>query len=172
MARLATLLFVLLLTVAAHAAPPPKYPGTTDGARALIDALRTASDAKAATMALRPASADYKAVFADDIAAMVEKNYDEAWNGADTAITVSDPSETDIMLFKATTEEMRDGVHDAPKFARGWKAISPKLRLGVVWYGWKFVKKGQTTGTSYEGLAFVNGHWAIFPRPWKRLKGL
>jgi hypothetical protein len=165
---------VLLIASMAHAAPAPapapKPTGTTEGAKAVIESLRTAKDGKAATMALKPSSADYKAVFADDVASLMEKQYEEAWSGADAVITPSEPAETDVILFKATTEELRDGANDASKFANGWKRISGKLRLGVVWYGWKFVKKGQTTGTAFEGLVFVNGHWAIFPRPWKRLK--
>ena len=29
------------------------------------------------------------------------------------------------------------------------------------------VKPGETLGMAFDGLAFVNGHWRIFPKPWR-----
>jgi hypothetical protein len=35
---------------------------------------------------------------------------------------------------------------------------------------WKFVKPGETIGMAYDGLVFVNGHWAWFPKAWHALR--
>ena len=50
-----------------------KYPGTEDGAKQMLTDIRTSPDAAGMTKALRPTSADYKAVFTDDFAAKAEK---------------------------------------------------------------------------------------------------
>ena len=34
-------------------------------------------------------------------------------------------------------------------------------------FRFKFVKAGETIGMAFDGLAFVNGHWRIFPKPWR-----
>jgi len=36
-------------------------------------------------------------------------------------------------------------------------------------YRWKYVKPGEQLGTSFDGLIYVNSHWAWFPKPWRVL---
>ena len=33
------------------------------------------------------------------------------------------------------------------------------------------MKPGEDTGTAYDGLAFVNNHWVIAPKPYRALEG-
>src|SRR5690348_6583162 len=53
-----------------------KYPGTEEGAKKMLTDIRT-GDAAAMTKALKPTSADYKAVFVDAAAAKAESGYEK-----------------------------------------------------------------------------------------------
>lgn len=39
-----------------------------------------------------------------------------------------------------------------------------KARLGMA------LEPGQTLGMAFDGLVHVNGHWRLFPKPWKALR--
>ena len=52
---------------------------------------------------------------------------------------------------------------------RGYKKVAKHLAAGVTFYRFKFVETGKETGTAYDGLAFVNGHWVIALHPWKAM---
>jgi hypothetical protein len=146
-----------------------KYPGTEDGARQMLTDIRTSPDAKAMTLALKPASADYKAVFAGDAAAKAEAGYEKLWSDPKAVITAS-PANTELLLSKATTDELKQWTAAAEAdFPGGYKKVADKLQPGLTVYRWKYTKPGEKLGMSYDGLIFVNGHWAWFPKPWRVL---
>ena len=39
----------------------------------------------------------------------------------------------------------------------------------MTWWRWKFTKPGEDLGMAYDGLVFVNGHWAWFPKPYRAI---
>ena len=47
---------------------------------------------------------------------------------------------------------------------------SSREKPGLTVYRWKYTKPGEPLGMAYDGLIYVNGHWAWFPKPW-RIKG-
>lgn len=145
-----------------------KYPGTEEGARQLLTEIRTSSDARGMTLALRPTAADYKAVFVDDAtAARAEVAYDKIFSDAKAVITA--PAErSELKLSKATTDDLQKWTAEAQAdFPGGYKRVASKFKPGLTLYRWKYVKPGEKLGTSYDGLVFVNGHWTWFPKPWR-----
>lgn len=144
-----------------------KYPGTDDGAKQLLTDIRT-GDAAAMTKGLRPTSADYKAVFADDVAAKAESGYEKLWSDPKTVIGAK-PENTELLLVKATTEDLQKGTGEASEFPGGYKRIAEKLKPGLTLYRWKYTKPGEKLGMAYDGLVYVNGHWAWFPKPWRAI---
>ena len=44
------------------------------------------------------------------------------------------------------------------------------MKSGLTVYAFKFVKPGETLGMAFDGLVWVNGHFAIFPKPWRFLR--
>lgn len=181
MRRPVILMVLLLLSFAAckkeggagapgGASATSKYPGTEDGARQLLTDIRS-GDAKAMTQALRPASADFKAVFADDVVAQVEAAYDKLWSDPN-AVIGADPANTELKLWKATTEELQAwGGEAAANFPGGYQRAAAKLKPGLVVYRWKYVKPGESAGMAFDGLIHVNGHWTWYPKPWRVLGG-
>jgi hypothetical protein len=148
-----------------------KYPGTEDGAKQMLTDLRTSSDAAGMTKALRPTSADYKAVFTDDFAAKAEKGYEALWSDPKSVIG-ADPANTELKLSKATTDDIKAWTHDVEMdFPGGYQKVGEYFKPGLTVYRWKYVKPGETLGMAYDGLIFVNNHWAWFPKPWRVAKG-
>ena len=54
---------------------------------------------------------------------------------------------------------------------------SPGIRLPLldphrVWARWKFVRPGEPSGMAYDGLVWVDDHWAWFPKPYRVLAHL
>ena len=148
-----------------------KYPGTEDGAKQMLTDIRTSPDAAGMTKALRPTSADYKAVFTDDFAPKAEKSYAELWNDP-KAVIGADPANTELKLSKATTDDIKAWTHDVEMdFPGGYQRVGQYFKPGLTVYRWKYVKPGETLGMAYDGLIYVNNHWAWFPKPYRIAKG-
>ena len=148
-----------------------KYPGTDDGAKQLLTDVRTSSDAHKMTQELKPTSADYKAVFAGEAAAKAEAGYAQLWTDP-KAVILAPPGNTELLFSKATTEDLQKWTPQAEAdFPGGYKRIAAKFQPGFTVYRWKYAKPGEKSGMAYDGLIFVNNHWAWFPKPWRVLGG-
>jgi hypothetical protein len=144
--------------------------GSDAEAKALLDAfVKPGADVGALSAKLRPTAADYTAVFEGDAAAKATAAYDPAWSSGKLVIA-GKPDQTAVLISKATTAELRAGAPASSSFPGGYKTAAPFLKPGLTFYAFKFVKPGETLGMAYDGLTFVNGHWTIFPKPWRFLK--
>jgi cytochrome c556 len=140
--------------------------GSEAAATALLKKfLATGADRGALTKELRPASEDYAKVFTADFAKKLEASQKSLWDSA----PVIGPKEgqTALTVAKATTEDFQKGTAAAKEFPGGYAKIGDKLQPDVTLFRFKFVKPGETSGMAFDGLAFVNGHWRIFPKPWR-----
>lgn len=146
-----------------------EHPATDEGARKLLTEIRTKSLSEA--QSLRPASADYKAVFQDAFAAKAESYYNaKFWDRATTEPPgpMADPDQTEITISKATTDDIRVWTPEAKqRLPGGYEKIRSEFRPGLTVYRWKYVKPGEELGIAYDGLVHVNGHWKFFPKPWR-----
>jgi hypothetical protein len=57
-------------------------------------------------------------------------------------------------------------------FPGGYAAIAPLLQPERVWVAWKSTQPGRTTGMAYDGLVWLDDHWAWFPKPYRVLREL
>lgn len=168
--RSAKIVFMMLLAVACDKGGSAKYPGTPEGAKQLLNDIRKeGADAKAMTQALKPQPADYAAVFSEELAAKAPAAYDKMFNDPRAAIGAK-PENTELKLWSATTEELRNNSGEGKDFPGGYRKIAEQFKPGVTWYRWKYTKPGEELGMAYDGLTFVNGHWAWFPKPWRHLE--
>jgi hypothetical protein len=144
-----------------------QYPGTPDGAKALVaEFVKPNADLAALTKTLRPTRADYAAVFTSELAAKADAVYGPAWDSGQLVVAPK-PGQTQVMIMSATSEELKSWTGDAREFAGGWKDVSAQLKPGVTFYQFQFVEPGKQFGMAYDGLAYVNGNWRIFPKPWR-----
>jgi hypothetical protein len=151
-----------------RAAEPP--PGL-EGARMLVRGLaKPGADHAALTRSLRPAPADYAAVFTPELAARLQQLYGPAWEQGGLVVK-GKPGQTDVSVWSATTEDIRAWRGTArDRFPGGYQRLGAHLRPGVTFYAFKFVAPGETLGMAFDGLVHVNGHWRIFPKAYRALQ--
>ncbi len=78
------------------------------------------------------------------------------------------PGQTRLLLFSATTDDLRTWRGDAADhFPGGYQQVADKFRSGLTIYAFKFVEPQRDIGMSYNGLIYVNGRWRFFPKPWR-----
>ena len=127
--------------------------------------LAASADRAALTKELRPTSEDYAKVFTADFAKKLEVAQKPLWDSA--PVIGPKDGQTEVTVAKATTEDFQKGTAAAKEFPGGYAKLGDKLQPGATLFRFKFVKPGETLGMAFDGLAFVNGHWRIFPKPWR-----
>lgn len=146
------------------------YPGTEAGAKALLEEfVKPGADTATLSKSLRPTKADYDAVFMPDLAAKAEAVYGPAWDGGQLVVAPK-AGQTQVLLGSATSDELKSWTGGASEFPGGWKDVGAQLKPGVTFYRFKFVEPGQDLGMAFDGLAYVNDNWRIFPKPWRAMR--
>jgi len=147
-----------------------KPDGNEAAARALLqEFVKPGANVAELSKKLAPTKADYAAVFEGDAAAKAEAAYAPAWAGGQMVIA-GKPDQTALLIFGSTTDELKAGTGNAKNFPGGYKTAAPQMKSGLTIYAFKFVAPGATLGMAFDGLVWVNGHFAIFPKPWRFLK--
>lgn len=145
--------------------------GNEDGARALLEQfVASNADHLALTRSLRPTSNDYKTLFDAKAAAKIEAAQAKDWD-SNRAVIKPKPGQTEIKVWGATGSDIAKGTGNAREFPADYKKVAKHLSPTVLFFRFKFVEPGKDTGTAYDGLAFINGHWVIAPKPWRALEG-
>ena len=144
-----------------------QYPGTRQGAERL---LKDMISKKIDFTYLRPNPEDYTAAFDAETAEVMKLAYEPMWKSG-VQVKMKD-HQSEVIFWSATTEELLLKTGDASNFPGGYTqhGVAEKMKPNLTWYRFKFVEPGETIGTAYDGLVFVNGHWTIFPKPWRALK--
>lgn len=121
------------------------------------------------TNELKPSEKDYKAYFIDESWESAMKNYKDLWEKYPGFIKPN-RGQSEILIWKATSDEIRNVTGDSKYFPGGYKRASKHIRPGITIYRFKFVKPGEPYGMAFDGLTFINDRWVIFPKPWRVLK--
>jgi hypothetical protein len=137
-----------------------------DAKALLMKFLRPGADHFTMTQKLRPTQADYKAYFIPDSWQKAKAAYNPAWDQNQMSVKPK-PGQTELLLWQASVLELEEGAGNAGKFPGGYRKIMQHIRPGHTIYRFKFVQPGRTLGMAFDGLVFVNGHWVIFPKPWR-----
>lgn len=127
------------------------------------------ADYKTLTAGMKPTDADYSTYFDASFADTAKESYSKLWNDPSTVIAPKE-GQTELILYKATTEEIKNQTGQGVEFPGGYKDIIDKIKPGQTIYRFKFVEPGETLGMSFDGLVNINGHWTLFPKPFNLLK--
>jgi hypothetical protein len=145
--------------------------GNEEGAKAMLaQFVAPNADYLALTRSLRPTKEDYVTMFDAKTASKVEASQAKEWN-TNKAVIKPKPGQTEIKVWAATGAELAKGTGNAKEFPAEYKKLGKHLAPALTFFRFKFVEPGKDTGTAYDGLAFVQGHWAIAPKFWKALEG-
>lgn len=145
-----------------------KFPGTKDGARALLsEFMKPGADTKKLTAELRPTKEDYRAFYLEESQAdRAEKFFEPLWSGGQ-AVVAPKEGQTELKLYSATPKEMEDMSGETSEMPPSLLALGSSLKPDVTVYTFKFVAPGESAGMAFEGLTYVNGKWKLFPKPWR-----
>ncbi len=149
----------------AQAAPArlADFPGTLQGAEQLARALMKPGGDLALTRALQPRPEDYAAVFEAPVAEAIREGSQTYWDHAQAlAVTAA---ETELQVEAASSDELRGGSRVFPDYG----PVLAALRPGFLWARFTVARPGQTSGRHYDGLVYVQDHWARFPEPWRHV---
>jgi len=151
---------------------PSKFPATEAGAKALLKSFFDPKvDRVALSLALKPKSADYRAVFTkEEVAAKAEKAYESLWKIVKRRPIGPKAGQTELLLWEATTDDLKAGTGNARKFPGGYKRVAKLLKSGLKVYRFKFVRPGEKLGMAFDGLYNLGGRWVLMPKPWRALR--
>jgi hypothetical protein len=136
----------------------------------VLTALRTDYAAHLA-MTLAPQPADYAEVFVQEAVEVARAAYTRLWSPA-PPMQFPSATQSDTLIFVAPAGMLREENELSREFPGGYRAVAAWLHPARVWVAWKYVAPGQRSGLAYNGLVWVNGHWAWFPKPYRMLAGL
>jgi hypothetical protein len=116
---------------------------------------------------LRPRDDDYARVFTPDAAETARTGYLSLWNAPPKALHKA--GQTQVIAFACDAESLRTDNEFSRSFPGGYQRIAGFLEPKMVWLAFKTVVPGQSTGMAYDGLVYLDDHWAWFPKPWRIL---
>ncbi|MGB0678489.1 MAG: hypothetical protein ACPGUV_02380, partial [Polyangiales bacterium] len=130
--------------------------------------LASGANHAALSAQLKPAAADYAKVFVKvEMAKKAEAVYAGLWQAIAQSPIAPKPGQTALLVWQASTEELRAGKGDAREFPGGYQQAAAELQPGLTFYRFKFVKPGETSGMAFDGLVNLDGRWIIVPKPWR-----
>lgn len=118
------------------------------------------------TAALKPEDEDYAKVFLGDTAATARASYESLW--IDPPI-LARPGQTEVEAFALQAETFLTDNEFSREFPGGYRKIAHLLNPDLVWVRFKFTEPGKSAGMAYDGLVWLDGRWAWFPKPWRYL---
>jgi hypothetical protein len=135
----------------------------------IIHALAADRDGSLTAM-LRPHEDDYARAFVAEIARAARAAYEALWS--DPPRVSSTPGGSTLKLSIAPAGMLVEDNELSRGFPGGYRSIAPLLDPHRVWVAWKLIPPGKDAGMSYDGLVWLDDHWAWFPKPYRVLASL
>ena len=116
---------------------------------------------------LRPRTEDYAQVFVPEVVEKARQGYQEVWE--EFPFPQAKPGQTEILVALGKAEELLSPSGIGEIFPGGYRQIAHYLLPDKIWLTWKYVKPGESSGMSYDGLVWLEERFAWFPKPWRIL---
>lgn len=118
---------------------------------------------------LRPRADDYAKVFVAAAIDAARQSYEKLW---DNSLDINYPSaqQTVVRCHVAPAGMLATDNELSRHFPGGYRAIARWLNPHRVWVAWKYLRPGEAAGLAYDGLVWIDDHWAWFPKPYRILK--
>ena len=136
----------------------------------LSSTFATPAESLRFVLELRPQTEDYAQVFSAEVVAIAQAHYDALY--AVPRPLSRAPQQTELRLWLASSDELRERTLSANQFPGGYADIAHLLVPGIVWAHWKYVEPGNMSGMAYDGLAYIRDRWAFFPKPFRALSSM
>jgi hypothetical protein len=116
---------------------------------------------------LRPKPEDYEQVFQPDAVELARQGYELIWT--ESPFPEPKPGQEQVLIHSALAEELAVETGRTQCFPGGYQRIAQKLLPHRIWLAWKYVKRRESNGMAYDGLVWLDGRFAWFPKPWRVL---
>lgn len=123
---------------------------------------------EAIAAALRPREDDFARVFIGEAAAHAQAAYAAMWAAPPAGL--AQPDQTRVLAYAAPASALAVDGPERSQFPGGYRDIAGHLQPDRVWLTFVFVAPGETRGMAYDGLVWIDGRWAWFPKPWRYLR--
>lgn len=120
---------------------------------------------------LRPRPDDYARAFTGQAAAFARQAYEAAWEREPPRIRNS-LSGGRLQVDLAPAGMLASDNLLSRAFPGGYRDISHLLDPHRVWVRWKYLAPGDSAGMAYDGLVWLDDHWAWLPKPYRMLAPL
>jgi hypothetical protein len=117
---------------------------------------------------VKPMDADYAKAFVGAAAESARQAYDAIWKQAGD-MQYPESTQTQLICDIAPAGMLAYDNELSRRFPGGYRSIAHLLDPHRVWVRWKYVRPGETAGMAYDGLAWLDDHWAWFPKPYRVL---
>ncbi len=133
----------------------------------LLEAL---ADNPGATLlqTLRPRPGDAALAFTPTHAAAFAEAAERMW-AAGPRLSAATPGSR-VVCHVAPAGMLADDNELSRHFPGGYRALAAELQPQRVWVAWKVIAPGARDGMAYDGLVWLDDHWAWFPKPFRWLK--
>lgn len=119
------------------------------------------------TLQLKPRDEDWSRVFIGESAERARLGYTSLWSAPVAPL----PKEGQVALVvnAALAAELQVKTERTAAFPGAYATVAFRFQPERVWIAWKYTRPGETTGMAWDGLVWVDDHWAWFPKPWRVL---
>jgi hypothetical protein len=124
-------------------------------------------EAATAVLALRPRAEDYALIFLPEVAEILQQSYDELWREPPRIASLSPDTVLHVegcpaWMFGSDNELSRH-------FPGGYRALAPYLQPNRVWFVWRYLETGKSSGIRYDGLVRIDDRQVWLPKPYRVL---
>lgn len=148
------------------------YPATEEGLRQMLEEfLDPEADHAALTQKWVPTYEDYLVFFTDETSESAWSTYQKLYKKWGAPVVKPKEKHNDLTFHLFDTTKVNKGDEETLyNLPGGYKKIHFFIRPGNTMATFKFIEKGKKLGLAFNTLAYVNGHWVIFPKPHRFLK--
>lgn len=120
---------------------------------------------------LAPQEEDFARVFIGEAIEVAHKGYQEMWMNN---LRIQHPTslQSEIRFYAAPAGLLSTENDISNHFPGGYRRITNYLNPQKVWITWKYLSPGTRLGLFFDGLVWVDDHWAWFPKPYRVLSEL
>ncbi len=118
--------------------------------------------------ALRPRPEDYARVFAPEVVDRMRAYYDARWD-EDPPEVFSETDASELTIDAATAGALGSENEVSRPFPGRYRAVAEHLEPSRVWLTWCYHRPGESAGVRFDGLVWVDDHWAWCPKPYRAL---
>ena len=118
---------------------------------------------------LQPRDEDYEKVFEGESVNQACLAYKQFWSSG-LLFTRPYSTQTEIRCNVSPAGMFTWHNELSYRFPGGYQGIARLLNPHYVWLAWQYVEPGKPSGISFDGLVWVDDHWAWFPKPYRYLR--